>query len=101
MNIPARPVAGNAIWHSQAHEAIPTGKREMWCSMTDQESARQQDGEYMYEDQGISLRDYFATAAMNAFISGAIASGAQSIARASTVVASYEMADAMLEARKG
>lgn len=51
-------------------------------------------------DPGMTLRDYFAAKAMQVLLQEAVKIGATLDATPHAVVASYEIADAMLEARK-
>jgi len=52
--------------------------------------------------QGMTLRDYFAAKAMNAFVAGLLSDGEPIIKGDDKDIArrAYEIADAMLEARK-
>ena len=75
---------------------VPVGEREFWD--------REENG----SPNGMSLRDYFAAAAMAAFISNesrvvAMAhatDGQEGIVDFAIALSAYDMADAMIEARK-
>lgn len=54
---------------------------------------------FAYQDAGMTLRDYFAAEAMQGAMSGCATRG-EVIMYSDLAELSYEMADAMLEARK-